>query len=258
MTAWKALLFAAAVVAALPMPLRAETPQEMVANADKIRNPGRPFRTTTTLIAYKSGQPVDKSVFTVFSKVDPATGQFRDIVVYVDPPRDAGKIMLFNKGFLWFYDPASKDSVRISPQQQLIGQANAGDVLTVNFAVDYKAALVDHQTIQDANGAARACAHINLTPANDDAIYNRIEYWVAEGSDLPIKAKFYSDSGRLLKVLYYIDFKPGSAGAAPSRAIILDSIDSSLVTTVDFSTAHFQDIPDFWFQRDYLPNVKTD
>ena len=58
---------------------------------------------------------------------------------YVEPPRDAGKMVLLDGRSLWFYDPASKASVRISPQQRLIGQAAIGDVLTVNLAVDYTA-----------------------------------------------------------------------------------------------------------------------
>jgi len=34
-------------------------------------------------------------------------------------------------------------------------------------------------------------------------------------------------------------------------------VDTSLATTVAFSDYRFQDIPDAWFQRDYLPHLRA-
>jgi outer membrane lipoprotein-sorting protein len=231
----------------------AESALDIVAKADAVRNPGRPFRGTTTITEYRAGKPEARNVLTIFSKIDPPTRQFRNLVRYVDPPRDAGKMVLLGHE-LWFYDPASKASVRISPQQRLTGQASIGDVLTVNLAIDYVATLSGSEPIADAGKAQRQCFHLDLKSATPNATYNRLEYWVETGTYRPIKAKFYSDSGRLLKVLYYRDFKTSLDGVRPAQAVILDAVDSTLVTTVDFGEQKFQDIPDAWFQRDYLPH----
>jgi hypothetical protein len=64
----------------------------------------------------------------VYSREDKQSGQFNNLVRYAEPPRDAGKLVLLKGGNLWFYDPASKASIRISPQQRLTGQASEGDV----------------------------------------------------------------------------------------------------------------------------------
>ncbi|HEY4941229.1 MAG TPA: outer membrane lipoprotein-sorting protein [Rhizomicrobium sp.] len=236
---------------------RAESAQDIVAGADSVRNPQQPFRLTVTDIAYNAGKPTDKNVFSVYSKIDPATRQFRDLVIYIDPPRDAGKMVLFRGNVLWFYDPASKDSIRIPPQQTLTGQASAGDILTENLAINYTATLIGDDTIDDAGRQKRDCWHLDLKAANDGATYNRVEYWVEKSTHFPIKAKFYSDSGRLLKILYYRNFVMGLDRVRPAQAVIIDAVDSALVTTVDFSDSHYQDIPDSWFQRDYLPHVKA-
>ena len=106
---------------------------EIVAAADKVRNPGQPFRSTDTLTEYVAGKARDQDQLVVYAKEDPATRQYRNLVRYVEPPRDAGKMVLLDGHNLWFYDPASKASVRISPQQRLIGQAAIGDILTVEF-----------------------------------------------------------------------------------------------------------------------------
>jgi outer membrane lipoprotein-sorting protein len=235
----------------------ADNARDVMSGADRVRNPDHPFRVTATVVEYKSGKPVDKNVYTVFSKVDPATGQFRDVMIYAAPPRDAGKMLLLNGPNLWFYDPGSRQSVRISPQQKLTGEASAGDVLTENLAVDYTAAIVDTQEIEDASHQKRVCWHLELKAAGDAATYNRVEYWVEQGSYYPVKAKFYADSGALLKVLYYRDFTKRGDRVSPAQAVIIDAVNSALVTVVDVGDLHFQDIPDSWFQRDYLPHLKV-
>ena len=248
----------AAFAAFLSTAALADPAQDIVAGADRVRNPDRAFHLTSTTVEYDNGKPTDRIGFSVYSKLDPATRQFRDLVVYVDPPRDAGKMVLFRGNVLWFYDPASKDSIRIPPQQILFGQASAGDLLTENLAVNYTATLLGTETIDDAERAKRSCWHLDLKPANDSATYNRVEYWVEQETYNPIKAKFYADSGRLLKILYYRNFRPSLDGVRPAQAVIIDAVNPALVTTLDFTGMQYRDIPDYWFQRDFLPQVKAE
>jgi len=244
---WFMLLMAAGAAAA-------PDAHEIVAKADLIRNPERAFQATSTLTEYRAGTPESRSVLAIYSKPDPTTGQFRNLVRYVAPPRDAGKAVLLGHEF-WFYDPASKASVRISPQQRLTGQAAIGDVMTLNLAVDYASTLVGSEKVVDASRSERDCWHLDLKAADDTATYARVEYWVEKGSFDPIKAKFYADSGRLMKILYYRDYKQQLGGMRPAEAVIIDAVDSTLVTTVDTSDAQFTDIPDAWFQRTWLPHL---
>ncbi|HUH85656.1 MAG TPA: outer membrane lipoprotein-sorting protein, partial [Stellaceae bacterium] len=216
-------LLAALFLATLSLPAQAQTAQEIVAGADRIRNPGQPFRVTDTLTEYVGGTARNTDALVVYSKIDPASGQFRTLVRYIDPPRDAGKMALLDGTVLWFYDPASKASVRISPQQRLIGQAAIGDVLTVNLALDYTSTLAGAESIEDSTRKPRDCWHLDMKAANDHATYNRVEAWIEQGTYYPIKAKFYSDSGRVLKILYYRDFKPRLGGVRPAGAVIIDA-----------------------------------
>jgi outer membrane lipoprotein-sorting protein len=234
----------------------AQTAQEIFAATDKVRNPAQPFRTTITLTEYVAGRERDHDAFAVFSKEDPATRQYRNLVQYMEPPRDAGKRVLLDGHSLWFFDPDSKVSVRISPQQRLIGQAAIGDILTVNLAADYAATIVATEKIDDAARQPRQCWHLDLKAADDVAVYSRVEYWVEVGSFYPIKGKFYSDSGRLLKILYFRNFAERLGAVRPTEEIIIDAVDTSLATTAVFGEFAFQEIPEAWFQRDYLPRLQ--
>ena len=80
---------------------------------------------------------------------------------------------------------------------------------------------------------------------------------IEQGTNAPIKAKFYSDSGRLLKILYYRGYQQQLDGVRPLDAIIIDAVDKSLATVATSSDYAYLDIPDTWFQRDYLPHLET-
>ncbi len=137
--------------------MAAPTADEILAASDAIRNPGRSFSVTVTLTEFQAGKQVDTSTLTSYSRMQQQGGQFSSLIRFVLPARDAGKLMLKNGNDMWFYDPTSKASVRLSPQQRLLGQASNGDVATVNLAKDYKATLVGEEEIQDGERQTRKC-----------------------------------------------------------------------------------------------------
>lgn len=234
------------------------TPQEIIAKVDEGRNPGQGFRVLDVLTEYINGQPHNSMQLVIFAVQNKTTHQYNNLVRYVQPARDAGKLVLMNGSNMWFYDPSSKASVRISPQQRLLGQASNGDVATVNLAKDYTTRLLGEEKLLDADKQARDCWHLELKAATDEAVYAKVEYWVEKGTYHQIKGKFYSDSGRLLKIAYYHKFMPMLGRMVPAETIVIDSVNQNLVTTMAVSDMRFQDIPDSWFQRDFLPRLKID
>src|SRR5215207_370635 len=131
--------------------------QEILSASDAIRNPDKPFGLTVTLTEYRNGNRTEVTTLSVYSKADPGSGQFKTLVRFVSPPRDADKLMLKNANDLWFYDPSSKASIRLSPQQRLLGQAANGDVVTVNFGKDYEARLAGQEEVADGDRQMRRC-----------------------------------------------------------------------------------------------------
>jgi hypothetical protein len=248
----------AAVAAAASARANPPSASEIVAAADLVRNPQVPFRVSLALVEYVHGEKKDSVSLTVHAKIDAATHQYKNVVRYAAPPRDAGKLVLLNASNMWFYDPASKASIRISAQQRLTGQASDGDVLTVNLARDYTATIVGDETLQDADHQSHAAWHLDLTAATQDAIYKRLEYWIEKDNSHPIKAKFYSDSGRLLKIAYYRHYEANLGAERPTETIIIDAVDSNLITTITYSGYRAEAAEDAWFQREYLPRFSVE
>jgi outer membrane lipoprotein-sorting protein len=232
--------------------------QALLAASDAIRNPTQPFRVTVTLTEFEKGVQVNTTALVSYARTLESGGQFASLLRFVQPLRDAGKVMLKNGSDLWFYDPGTKAAVRISPQQRLIGQASNGDVVTVNFARDYRATLAAEETIQDGERRSRHAYKLQLAAANDDATYGSIELWLDAGSQAPVKARFFAESGRLLKTAYYRRFQAQLGADRPTETVIIDGLEPQSVTLVRLTDYALRSVPTSWFQRDYLPRFNAD
>ncbi len=232
--------------------------QEILAESDAIRNPAEPFGLSLVLTEYRNGRQADSNTLAIYSKLDTASGRYRTLVSYVGPPRETGKLVLENGTEMWFYDPSSTASIRISPQQRLLGQASTGDVVTVNFAHDYRAVRATSESIADGDRAQRECYRLDIEAAVADATYHRIELWVERSTGRPVKGKFYSDSERLLKTAYYRRFQTELGRERPTEIVIIDGLTPTWVTVMSYSHYARRDIPDSWLQRDYLPRFRPE
>jgi hypothetical protein len=250
-------LFAAVALSMLgAMAHAAPDAQAILADSDEVRNPARPFGVTVTLLEYRNAKQTDANTLAVYSKADPASGQFRSLIRFVAPQRDADKLMLKSGNDLWFFDPASQASIRLSPQQRLLGQASNGDVVTVNLAKDYKAVLLGEEDTPDGERVMRRAYKLGLSAASPDVTYHRVEMWVDAATSRPIKARFHAESGHLLKTAYYRKYQPQLGRDRPTEVVIIDGLDPAWVTVLRYSDYTWRDVPDAWLQRDYLPRFK--
>lgn len=238
--------------------LAAPTAQEILAASDAVRNPDKPFGLTTTLTEYRDGKQTDANTLAIYAKAEKNSGQFQNLIRFVAPARDANKLMLKSGNDLWFYDPSSKASVRISPQQRLLGQAANGDVVTINLAKDYSAKLAGEEDVVDGERQTRHSYKLALASTTPDVTYHHIEMWIDTATSRPVKARFYTESDRLLKTAYYRHYQKELGVERPTETVIIDGLDPKWVTVMKYSDYVWRDIPDAWMQRDYLARFKPE
>ena len=234
-------------------------PAQLILKAsDEVRNPAKPFAVVITLIEYRNSKQTDSNTLAVYSKADTGSGQYRSLIRFVAPPRDANKLMLKNGNDLWFFDPSSQASIRLSPQQRLLGQAANGDVVTANLSLDYQAELLGEEELADGERVMRHSYKLSLAAATPDVTYDHVEMWIDTSSSRPIKARFYAESGRLLKTAYYRKFANHLGKERPTEIVIIDGLDPQWVTVMRYSEFAWRELPDAWLQRDYLPRFKPE
>ncbi len=146
----------------------------------------------------------------------------------------------------------------MSPQQRLLGQASNGDVVTVNFAKDYQASEAIEEDTKDGDQKIKHCYKLVMKAKTPDSTYDHIEMWIEVTNNHPIKARFYSDSGKLLKSAYYRNYQNQLGINRPTETVIIDGLDPKWVTVMRYSDMAKRDVPEVWLQRDYLPRFKPE
>lgn len=253
-------LLAALLLASTPATAVQAAPdaQAVLAASDAVRNPGKPFSIAVTLTEFTNGKQTDSNALQAYARADPGSGQFRSLIRFTAPARDANKLMLKTGNDLWFFDPASKASIRISPQQRLLGQASNGDVVTVNFAQGYKARIEQEEEIQDGERQMRRTYKLALTATAPDATYHAVEMWVDTSNSRPVKARFFSESQRLMKTAHYRRYREELGAMRPTEIVIVDGLNPNLVTIMRYGDFVARDIPESWFQRDFLSRFQPE
>lgn len=246
-------LATASCLAFAAFPARALSAQEMLAASDEIRNPPGSFSLRFNITEYRNGRQANSSTLAIYSSPSESTGDFRNLVRILTPARDAGKLFLRNGHDLWFYDPSSRASVRISPQQRLLGQASNGDVMTTRLARDYQAQLQGTEEVRDGDGVMRKANRLLLSAQRPDVAYARIEYWMEVGTNRPVMARYYTAENRLLKSAWFRRFAPALGAERPTETVIIDGLDPKWITVMQLSDYAQRTIPEQWLQRDYLP-----
>lgn len=232
--------------------------QDILAASDAIRNPAKPFSVVNQLVEYRNGKEVGNMTLMNYVKSESTGGQFRNLIRIVAPARDVNKLMLQSGNDLWFFDPSSKATIRLSAQQRLLGQAANGDVVTANLSKDYKASLAAEEDMLDGNRHVRHSYKLALSAASPDVTYHRIEMWIDKTNNRPFKGRFFAESGTLLKTAYYRNFQPQLGTERATETVIIDGLDPNWVTVMRYSDWAWRDIPEAWLQRDYLPRFKPE
>lgn len=247
---------AAAGLSSVAMPaFAAADARAILSRADAIRNPQTSFAVDVTLSAYERGSLKDQTQVTTYSR---ATGsQFQTLVHINAPSADRGKILLRNGNILWLYDPASKASVRISPRQRLLGNASNGDVVSSNLVGDYSASLQGSETIADGNKNSRTCYRLHLKAAVQSAPYSAVDFWVDAATYSPIKGKYFTRSGQLIKVAWYRKWKNQMGASRPTEVVIADGFDPNKVTVMTMNNFRAKNLPASWFSKEWLPNFRV-
>ncbi|WP_085318118.1 outer membrane lipoprotein-sorting protein [Derxia lacustris] len=230
---------------------------ELLAASDAVRNPAGSFSLHTALAEYRAGKLVASSSLAVYARpAGDGSGQYRNLVRFIGPARDAGKLMLRNGLDLWFYDPAARSAVRISPQQRLLGQASNGDVMTTRLALDYRIDADTAEPLKDADGTERATRRLHLVAQRDDVPYAAVDFWIDERDARPVLARYFTAEGRLLKTAWFRRFQLEAGVLRPTETVIVDGLDPGWVTVMQTGGYVARDIPEEWLQRDYLPRFR--
>jgi hypothetical protein len=178
-------------------PAAAPDPISLVQRADELLRPPASAIYETIITSFAGSVEGEKGLYRI--SVD---GAGKSLLEMLNPADRGKKILSLPSKGLWMYFPASQRPVRLTPNQMLLGQASIGDVLRGNWANDYA---VKSSVASPCIGLAdqQECLLLQLEAVVQEPTYGRIDLFVRPDTGIPVGARLYSISGKLLKTAQF-------------------------------------------------------
>lgn len=179
--------------------------------------------------------------------------EVRSLVRYIEPPRSAGRSLLFIDRNMWVYVPGSRQVLRISPQQRVLGGAASADIARMVYSVDY--ALDSVEELPPEGGERRR--RLTLSRRSKGAAYGRVALVAAGREARPLRASFFAASGRRhLKTVHFEGYREVLGRPRPTVLRLIDHLNGDEETVLEYSDFRLEDTPDSWFQPTYLKRLR--
>ncbi|HLA79047.1 MAG TPA: outer membrane lipoprotein-sorting protein [Vicinamibacteria bacterium] len=125
-------------------------------------------------------------------------GDEQGLVRYTTPPKERGTAYLRSGENTWLYLPSAAKVVRVGAKQNFGGgDFSNGDIFRLSLIKDYDPTLLGEEAM-----SGEACFKLELRAKNRSVAYDRVLYWVrTDGSFFPVRAEYYTISGKRLKWL---------------------------------------------------------
>lgn len=136
-----------------------------------------------------------------------------------EPATAKGQEMLRVQDNMWVYMPNLKRALRLASRDSFQGgDFNNGDVLRVNYVVDYKARFFP-------SGDPKLLA-LELVAKTKQAAYDKIKLWMTTtpNKQQPTKAEYYAASGKLLRSAVFKDVKSFHGHERPALIVMRNEL----------------------------------
>lgn len=231
------LLLQSAIAAEVPLPQA----QQYLATAEQFRGPQQSFVLQGRIETIKAGRSEKMQPYQLLSGEDR-----KSLVIFTGGTSQGQKVLLQDQQF-WLQLPGSRRALRITPLQKLMGEASSGDVATLNWQQDYQLVAADSQS----DGL-----QLSLQAKREGLSYQRIELWVGNTDQFPLRAEFYLPSGKQAKSARFVRSQAGEAPRVVAMEL-LDRIHSKDVTVLHYDVVTPQTLPARLFNPQALSTVQA-
>ncbi len=217
---------------------------ELVNVIDNYRGLGETgFSFDITNISYRDGRDSRTNQLSVDVKAQ------KSIVKFQSPARQKGRVLLKQDKDMWLYIPGTRNVIRISPAQRLLGETSNADVTGSNLKTDYNARISAHDV-------ESAQIKLILEAKAGNTSYHKIIYWLSDTAPYkPIKSEYYARSGKLLKIAEYKEFKTFDGELKIHKMLLSDPLISGSYTWMKFDNYRANQLPQAAFSKEAIVNL---
>jgi negative regulator of sigma E activity len=223
----------------------AETAAEILRRVDESRALRPQFAFEMALTAYQSGEEIDRYTLAGYVRIEAEKAQ--TLLYFLDPPKVNGQKMLMRGDEIWMHFPKTKNVIKLSPIQILLGEVANGDLLQIGFSSAYQC-----RFLSDGEAADHWCLLLEARE-NEGANYQKIILWVDKETALPVTGEFYARSGKLLKRVLYQDYQIVLGKLFAMKVTIHDGTQPDRYTVMQYMRLVEKSLPVNYYRKEYLP-----
>jgi hypothetical protein len=217
---------------------------QMVKNADKYRLESKSAKVVSLVSLYENDQLDKTREYSVYTRPN------RESLVLFKSQVEAGQKMLMLGDNYWLVMPKSRRPIRITPMQKLLGEASVGDISTLTWSEDYQPSLIATEMVES-EGQQIETNQLQLKATTKGASYHRIDLWLNQANDFPVKADLYLRSGKLAKQAWF------TAGERDGQTrvvamTLLDQIQPAKKTVIEYQEVTEAALDDKYYNPAYL------
>jgi outer membrane lipoprotein-sorting protein len=226
---------------------------QALAQLDRMRLPPRSFTVDLAMADFRQGKKEREGTFRLYCKRTSAG--FDSLAVCRSPAPDRDKLLLSRGEKLWFYDPKAARAVPVS-SFQFRSHSFVLDLFVRLLGLNYSAELEGEGSTTDLARRQITAQRLRLTPRKDGKAGEFVRYWLDKENSRPLKSEMLGSAGKLLRTVYYGEFRNVLGEQRPTRLIVVNPMEGS-VHEVKLSNFAARDTPDPVFDETLLPRALT-
>ncbi len=225
---------------------------EILKKTDENRIVGHEFAFEMEISSYRVEKLVDSYTLAGYVRIDDQQQTVKSLIYFLQPAQVKDRKMLMIGNEIWMHFPKTRNVIRLSPLQVLLGEISNGDIAQVAFSIDYDPVVLGKE---DYNG--QTCYRLELTVKEErkQGPYSKIILLVDTAELLPVYAEFYAQSGRKLKEVYYKDYQTILGKRIPMVSEVYDSIIGENCTVMQYKKLVKKSVPETYFRKEHLPRM---
>lgn len=210
---------------------------------------GKDFSCIYTMVSEKPGEDASVTKVRMFRRDD--ADQF--VILILQPEAQKGQGYLQVDENVWFYDPESRKFEKSTLRE------NIQDSDTQNSDLDRSSLSEDYEVAGYSEGKLGSFDVwvLDLQAVRTDVSYDKLKLWVRKDEVIVLKEEDYSVNGRLMRTIYYPNYIKVDTKFIPSKALIIDELNTGEKTQITMKDATVASIPDYVFSKAYLERVNN-
>lgn len=227
--------------------------QELLKKIDEVNSFGNDFAFEMEVTSFHGDSLILFNTLNGFVQITKNL-EIKSLLYFISPNDVKGRKMLIEGKYIWALFPKTKNLIRLTPLQILMGEVAYGDVLRIIFSEIYDVKKIEEDKID-----GKDYYFLNLIIKKDKLgeNYYAVKLKVEKQSLRIVYSEMLSSTNKLIKKVYYSDAMKYENKTVNSLVKIVDGVKPDNYSMLRYKKVSKKKVPPGFFNKEYLAKFKN-